>query len=50
MRLLSNENFPWMQSKPCALTVTMLHRFRENSRGASDDKILLRAQEENRMF
>ena len=49
MHLLANENFPLDAVEALRDTGHDVVWIREDSRGASDDKILLRAQEENRI-
>ena len=49
MRLLANENFPLDAVNALREAGHDVAWIREDSRGTSDDKILLRAQEENRI-
>ena len=49
MLLLANENFPLDAVEALRLDGHDVAWIREDSRGASDDKILLRAQQENRI-
>ena len=49
MRLLANENFPLEAVEALRDAGHEVAWIREDSRGTSDDKILLRAQEENRI-
>lgn len=49
MRLLANENFPLDAVQALRADGHDVAWIREDSRGMSDDKILIRAQEENRI-
>src|SRR3972149_11391507 len=49
MRLLANENFPLDAVEALRADGHDVAWIREDSRGTSDDKILIRAQEENRI-
>ena len=49
MRLLANENFPLDAVEALRADGHNVAWIREDSRGISDDKVLLRAQEENRI-
>ncbi len=49
MRLLANENFPLDAVEALRANGHDVAWIREDSRGASDDQILLRAQQENRI-
>jgi predicted nuclease of predicted toxin-antitoxin system len=49
MRLLANENFPLDAVEALRSAGHDVAWIREDSRGTSDDKILLRAQQENRI-
>jgi predicted nuclease of predicted toxin-antitoxin system len=49
MRLLANENFPLDAVEALRTSGHDVAWIREDSRGISDDKVLLRAQEENRI-
>ena len=49
MRLLANENFPLDAVDALREAGHDVASVREDSRGVSDDKVLLRAQEENRI-
>jgi len=49
MRLLANENFPLDAVQALRANGHDVAWIREDSRGSSDDKILLRAQEEKRI-
>lgn len=49
MRLLANENFPLDAVEALRAEEHDIAWIREDSRGTSDEKILLRAQEENRI-
>ena len=49
MRLLANENFPLDAVEALCSAGHDVAWIREDSRGISDDKVLLRAQQENRI-
>lgn len=49
MRLLANENFPLDAVEALRANGHDVAWIREDSRGIADDKVLLRAQEENRI-